>query len=43
MQPLLTVHRAAQDFAVRPGYLRRLVRERRIPYVDSGLEAAVQA
>lgn len=52
MQPLLTCDQAAELLGVRPGYLRRLVRERRIPYVKVGkflrfqprdLEAWVQA
>ncbi len=52
MHPLLTFDQAAEVLNVRPGYLRRLVRERRIPYVKVGkflrfqasdLEAWVQA
>lgn len=36
MDTLLNVDQAAQLLGVRPGYLRRLVRERRLPYVRIG-------
>lgn len=50
--PLLTIEDAAELLNVRPGYIRRLVRERRIPFIRVGkfvrfeprdLEALVQA
>jgi excisionase family DNA binding protein len=34
--PLLTIEDVAELLSVRPGYVRRLVRERRIPYVKVG-------
>ena len=36
MNPLLNLDQAAELLGVRPGYLRRLVRERRIPHHKIG-------
>ena len=36
MGTLLTVDQAAAYLTVRPGYVRRLVREHRIPYIRVG-------
>ncbi len=43
MDPLLTIDQAAELLGVRPGYLRRLVRERRLTHVKVGKFVRLQA